>query len=62
MRCKTPMKPCMIRIGNLIEKRLRFVVPAEMIILKIKPDLLGNFHGDTLRIDILPAKKEVGDD
>ena len=40
-----------------MEKKLRFVVPAEIIIFKIKPDLLDKFHGDSLRIDILPAKK-----
>jgi NADPH-dependent 2,4-dienoyl-CoA reductase/sulfur reductase-like enzyme len=57
MRCKEPMKPCKIRVGNLIEKKLSFVVPAEMIMLKIKPDLLDSFHGDTLRIDILPFGK-----
>jgi hypothetical protein len=51
------MKPCRIRVGNLMEKKLRFVVPAEMIIFKIKPDLLDKFHGDSLRIDILPAEK-----
>lgn len=57
MRCKQAMKPCRIRVGNLMEKKLRFVVPAEMIIFKIKPELLAKFHGDTLRIDILPAEK-----
>ena len=57
MRCKAAMKPCRIRVGNLMEKKLRFVVPAEMIIFKIKPELLEKFHGDTLRIDILPAGK-----
>ncbi len=57
MRCKAAMKPCRIRVGNLMEKKLRFVVPAEMIIFKIKPELLEKFHGDTLRIDILPAQK-----
>ena len=57
MRCKQAMKPCRIRIGNLMEKNLRFVVPAEMIIFKIKPELLEKFHGDTLRIDILPGEK-----
>ena len=57
MRCKQAMKPCRIRVGNLMEKNLRFVVPAEMIIFKIKPELLDKFHGDTLRIDILPAEK-----
>jgi len=54
LRCKIPLKPCKIRVGNLIEKKLRFVFPAEMIMLKLKPDLLDKFHGDTLRIDILP--------
>jgi len=54
MRCKTVMQPCKIRVGNLMEKKLRFVVPAEMIMLTIKPHLLDKFHGDTLRIDILP--------
>ncbi len=55
MRCKQAMKPCRIRVGNLMEKKLRFVVPAEMIMLKLKPDVLDRFHGDALRIDIVPA-------
>ncbi|MFH1102485.1 MAG: FAD/NAD(P)-binding oxidoreductase [Pseudomonadota bacterium] len=52
MRCKKPMRPCSIRVGNIMEKKLKFVVPAEMIMLKIKPDFLEKFHGETLRIDI----------
>lgn len=62
MRCKEPMKPCRVKVGDLTEKKLRFVVPAEMIMLKIKPDLLDRFRGDTLRLDILPGapkKKKV---
>lgn len=57
LRCKTAMKPCKIRVGNLMEKKLRFVFPAEMIMFKIKPDLLDKFYGDTLRIDILPLEE-----
>jgi hypothetical protein len=57
LRCKAAMKPCKIRVGNLMEKKLRFVFPAEMIMFKIKPDLLDKFHGDTLRIDIVPLEK-----
>ncbi len=57
LRCKEPQQPCKIRVGNLMEKRLNFVVPAEMIMLKIRPDLLDQFQGDALRIDILPAEK-----
>jgi NADPH-dependent 2,4-dienoyl-CoA reductase/sulfur reductase-like enzyme len=55
MRCKEPMRPCRIQVGDLLERKLGFVVPAEMIMFKIKPDLLDRFHGDTLRIDIHPA-------
>ncbi len=56
MRCKKAMKPCILRVGNLMEKKLRFVVPAEMIMLKLKPDILEEFHGEALRIDIVPAE------
>jgi len=56
MRCKEPMKPCEIIIGDIMRKRLSFVVPAEMIMFKIKPDALDQFQGDTLRIDIRPLQ------
>ncbi len=61
LRCKEAMKPCRIRVGDLMEKRLRFVVPAEMIMVKIKPDLLARFHGDTLRVDLVPDAGAVED-
>jgi NADPH-dependent 2,4-dienoyl-CoA reductase/sulfur reductase-like enzyme len=61
MRCKEAMRPCRIRVGNLIEKKLRFVVPAEIIMFQIKPDILDRFHGDTLRIDILPVAERDAD-
>ncbi len=61
MRCKQAMKPCIIRVGNLLEKKLRFVVPAEMIMLKLKPDILEQFQGDSLRVDIVPAPGGKGD-
>ena len=37
MRCKEPLKPCRIRVGNLMQKKLNFVVPAEMIMLRSGP-------------------------
>ena len=58
LRCKEPMRPCEIRIGDLMSKRLSFVVPAEMIMFEIKPDALEGFQGDTLRIDIRPRDKK----
>lgn len=55
MRVRKPMERCTIRLGDHYEKKLRYVVPAEMINLKVKPDFLENFHEDTLRIDIEPT-------
>lgn len=57
MRCKDPMKPCQLRFGDVMTKNLRFVVPAEMIMIKVKPDLLERFRGDNLRVDIVPFRK-----
>jgi NADPH-dependent 2,4-dienoyl-CoA reductase/sulfur reductase-like enzyme len=59
MRCKEPMKPCVMKVGDLVERKLGFVVPAEMIMFKIKPDMLDRFRGDTLRVDIQPAEGAV---
>ncbi len=58
LRCKEPMKPCVIQLGNLKKKKLRFVVPAEMIMFKIKPDVLADYQGDTLSIDIYPLEEK----
>ena len=55
MRCREPMRPAVMQVGDLLEKKLPFVVPAETIVLKLKPDLLDRFHGDALRIDIRPT-------
>jgi len=56
MRCRNPMAKCVLRVGDLREKKLRYVVPAEMISLKLRPDLLDRYHGDTLRIDLVPRE------
>ena len=37
--------------------RMAFVVPAEMIMLRIRPELLDRLQGDTLRIDIVPTEQ-----
>ena len=43
-----------------LERKLRFVVPAEMIHLTLQPDLLERFYEDRLQIDILPANDAKG--
>jgi NADPH-dependent 2,4-dienoyl-CoA reductase/sulfur reductase-like enzyme len=55
LRAREPMRPCAMQVGDLLEKKLPFVVPAETIVLKLRPDLLDRFHGDGLRIDIRPT-------
>ncbi len=54
MRVRQPLEKCVLRLGDVYEKTLRYVFPAEMVNLKVKPRLLQHFHGDTLKIDILP--------
>lgn len=58
LRARQPMDACALRLvdaaGNVIhEKRLRYVFPAEMINLKLRPAILQHFHGDTLRVDLV---------
>jgi hypothetical protein len=59
MRVRKPLDKCSIRLGTtsgegVYEKKLRYVFPAEMINLKLRPRFLRDFHDDALRIDILP--------
>jgi thioredoxin reductase len=54
MRVKQPMEKSVLRLGDVYEKTLRYVFPAEMINLKVKPRFLQKFHGEALRVDIVP--------
>lgn len=54
MRVKKPLEKCMVKLGEVHEKKMRFAFPAEMVSLKVKPDILDKFHDDLLKIDILP--------
>jgi NADPH-dependent 2,4-dienoyl-CoA reductase/sulfur reductase-like enzyme len=56
MRVKPPLEQSVLRLGDVYEKKLRFVLPAEMINLKVRPRFLENFHGDTLRVDVVPIE------
>ncbi len=57
MRCTQHMKPCVLRVGDLYEKKLRCAIPAEMISIKLTPDMLDKFNGNQLSIDIVPANE-----
>ena len=53
-RVRKPLEKCSIRFGDVLEKKLTYVVPAEMVTLKVQPKFLQNFHGDALRVDVVP--------
>lgn len=54
LRVKRPLEESKIRLGEVYQKNLRYVFPAEMINLRIRPRFLEKFHGDALRVDVLP--------
>jgi thioredoxin reductase len=45
----------MLRLGEVHRRKVKAVVPAEMVTLKVAPRLLEGFHGDVLRIDAVPV-------
>ena len=49
--------PTILRIGDVHRRKVRAVVPAEMVTLKVTPRLLEGFHGDALRIDAVAAEE-----
>lgn len=54
LRVKRPLEKSRLRLGEVYQKNLRYVFPAEMITLKVQPRFLEQFYGDLLRIDVLP--------
>jgi len=60
LRVKRPLDKSLIRFGDVYEKKLRYVFPAETVTVKLTPRLLHNFHGGDLRIDVLA--REGGED
>jgi len=55
MRVRKPLEASVLNLGEVYEKKLRYVFPAEMVNLKVRPRFLHEFHGDTLKVDIVSA-------
>lgn len=53
MRVRKPMEKCTIRFGNVLSAKVKYVFPAEMVNITVKPKFLENFHDDTLRVDVV---------
>lgn len=58
LRVRHPLEKSLLRLGDVYERKLRYVVPGEMVSLKLRPGVLDRFHGDALRIDILPREED----
>ncbi len=58
LRVRRPLEACTLRLvepgeGFTYTKKLRYVFPAEMVNLKLTPRILENFHGATLRVEVV---------
>ena len=70
LRVRRSLEACTLRLVDVggtfaYEKKLRYVVPAEMVNLTLEPQLLARFGGAAIRIDVVPraargAREEEG--
>jgi NADPH-dependent 2,4-dienoyl-CoA reductase/sulfur reductase-like enzyme len=51
-----------LRVGSVHRRKLRAVVPPEMVTVTLAPRILEAADGDTLRVDVLPAEQARGRD
>ena len=54
LRVRRPLEKSSLRLGEVYERKLRYVFPAEMITLKVRPTVLQKFHGDSLPVHVVP--------
>jgi NADPH-dependent 2,4-dienoyl-CoA reductase/sulfur reductase-like enzyme len=57
LRVTKSLAPCTLRLGDVYERPLRYVVPGEMVTLTVRPRFLQNFHGGNLRVDVVPREE-----
>jgi pyruvate/2-oxoglutarate dehydrogenase complex dihydrolipoamide dehydrogenase (E3) component len=58
LRVRARLERCVLRLstpdGRVVhERKLRYVVPAEMVSLRLRPSLLEGFHDDALLVEVL---------
>jgi hypothetical protein len=59
LRVRTALEKSALRLvagdGRVVhERKLRYVVPAEMVTLKLRPAVLAEVHEDSLRVEVVP--------
>lgn len=58
LRVRRPLEGCLLRLGTpdgrvIHERRLRYVVPGEMVNLRLRPGVLEHVHGDALLVEVV---------
>lgn len=56
LRVKKPLDKSVIRFGDVYEKKLRYVFPAETVTVTMKPRFLEAFHDDSMLVRVLPRE------
>lgn len=56
LRVKRPLDKSRLCLGEVYEKKLRYVVPAETVTVTVRPRFFEDFHANSLRIDIQPRE------
>jgi thioredoxin reductase len=57
LRVTRPFEACTLRLGDAYERPLRYAFPGEMVTLKVRPRFLESFHGDVLKVDVVPREE-----
>lgn len=63
LRVRKPLEVCTLQLTEpdgkpVYTRKLRYVVPAEIVNLKLRPAMLQNFHGAVLRVNIIRQTAE----
>ena len=58
LRVRQPLEACTLELTEpdgtpVYARKVRYVVPAEMVNLKLRPAILQTFHGSVLRVNVV---------
>lgn len=53
LRVRRPLDKCSLHLGDIFERKLRYVFPAEMVRVTVQPSVLQRFHGDNLSVHVV---------
>ncbi len=59
LRVTKSLAPCTLRLGDVYERPLRYVVPGEMVTVKVRPRFLQDFHGGNLTVHVVPREEKT---